>query len=107
MFFQLLFLAMQTALPFFTDSTVLAPEHNQLYPFHNLKSDKPFVVLVEGDGNSDIDCYILVNKRIVQKDENNTDKCALATYPTTGEATVWIMNNGKNNDRYVVKVFER
>jgi hypothetical protein len=95
------------ALPFFSTFDMLAPDHNHLYPLPNLNQKRPVMVVIHGDGKSDLDCYILVNKRIVRKDERAVDDCVLSMpAPVGNDITVWVHNNGKNDDSYTMKAYQ-
>lgn len=68
--------------------------------------DERVLVEVEGDGDTDLDCFIK-NRRgeVLASDTDGTDYCVLAlTPPETGHYTLEVRNLGTLYNAYVIRV---
>lgn len=62
------------------------------------------MVKVTGQGGGDLDCYLLINHRIVTKDESPADSCYLGLYVGTDEhIKLWVTNHGQYDTTYQVQ----
>lgn len=96
------------ALLFYQGQHTLAPGKQQVIDLAHLsKQGHVMSINVAGSGAGDIDCYLLVNHRIITKDEGNADACYLGMYVGTDEPIkLWIVNRGSYNTQYQVRVEE-
>jgi hypothetical protein len=64
----------------------------------------PAVIWVEGDGSSDLDCYVLdAAGRIIDSDTDATDTCLLEWTPrSTGTVRLEVRNLGRKANSYEV-----
>jgi hypothetical protein len=84
---------------------VLAPGKQQVISLPSTQHGHVLSVHVLGSGAGDIDCYLLINHRIVTKDESNADMCYLGMYVGTEEPIkLWIVNRGDYATKYQVNV---
>ena len=61
-------------------------------------------VTVRGDGDTDLDCYLYANGRLVATDDDDTDYCILDTRGNTGPYTLYVRNWGGVYNQYDVRV---
>ena len=61
-------------------------------------------VTVRGDGDTDLDCYLFKNNRLVASDEDDTDYCILDTHGVSGPYTVYVKNWGSVYNQYDLRV---
>jgi hypothetical protein len=100
----LLQISMQAPLHFLQEEKSLAPDQQQVVQLQPVKYGKMLWVQVDGSGAGDLDCYLLVNHRIVSKDEGIADMCYLGMYVNTDQPIkLWILNNGKHTTKYVMR----
>lgn len=85
----------------------LAPGKQQVINLPLAQHGHVMSVAVTGSGSGNLDCYLLVNHRIVTKDEGNSDSCYLGMYVGTDEPIkLWIVNHSDYKTQYQVKVEE-
>jgi hypothetical protein len=94
----------------FQASGTLKPDAQAFYPL-DLKQGVFTYISVEGNGHSDLDCYLLTqpepNKawHILGSDESNKDSCAIGGYINTDKPLkLWVRNNGSQVDSYSVVI---
>ena len=65
--------------------------------------EKPAIILVKGDGSTDIDCVVYDNnENRVAQDLAGTDMCTLQWTPAwTGKFKLMIINRGNTDNEYV------
>ena len=98
-------LFMQAPLHFYQAEASLAPNQQQVIDLQPAKLKEVLYVQVQGSGGGDLDCYLLVNHRIVSKDEGNADMCYLGMYVNTNKPIkLWIVNHGKYPTHFQARV---
>lgn len=92
---------------FYQGQHTLAPGKQQVINLPLAHHGHVMSVKVTGSGSGDLDCYLLVNHRIITKDEGNADACYLGMYVGTDEPIkLWIVNRGSYKTQYQVRVEE-
>jgi hypothetical protein len=61
-------------------------------------------VTVRGDGDTDLDCYLGKNGRLIAADDDATDYCVLDTRGVAGPYTLYVRNLGGVYNQYDVRV---
>jgi hypothetical protein len=82
----------------------LRQDQGAIFRLHALKQGALVSVKVEGNGKGDIDCYVIVDGRIVAKDESKKDSCDIGTFLQKPDATVWIVQHGNVSVDYHVVI---
>jgi hypothetical protein len=59
-------------------------------------------VVVRGDGDTDLDCYLYRNGRLVSSDTDETDICVLSTRGQSGQFRLYVRNIGDVYNEYRV-----
>jgi uncharacterized membrane protein len=74
----------------------------QVYKSIVYVANKQAIVLVRGDGSSDLDCEVYDSSGdMVDWDYRDGDNCSLRWTPEwTGKFTIKIINHGKNDNEY-------
>lgn len=82
----------------------VAPRGSDNYSV-TLRGGEEATILVKGDGQSDIDCYLEdENENVVARDIDKTDSCLLTMTPKwTGTFRVEVRNMGKVSSHYVIQ----
>jgi hypothetical protein len=61
-------------------------------------------VTVRGDGDTDLDCYLVKNGQVIASDEDNTDYCILDTRGWPGPYRLYVKNWGSVYNQYDVRI---
>jgi hypothetical protein len=86
-------------------AATLAPNKQTIYTLPTISKNAPLSVYVQGIDKGDVDCYLLVNHRIVAKDENNNNYCDIHYIPTnTDTIKLWIINHGDTTIQYQANI---
>jgi hypothetical protein len=94
----------------FQAAGTLKPNAQAFYPL-TLQQGVLTLITVNGNGKSDLDCYLLVKAEegkawhVLGKDESDLDSCSIGGYIKTDKPLkLWVLNNGTGSDTYTVTV---
>jgi len=84
----------------------LYPEQSVTY-YPLLSSNEQTRVIVRGDGDGDIDCYMYdENAHLVASDTDSTDSCLMDVYPRwSGVFVLLLTNHGSIGSNFWLKIF--
>ena len=86
-------------------AATLAPNKQTIYTLPTIHKDVPISVYVQGVDRGDVDCYLLVNHRIVASDESNNNYCDIRYTPNNNDLIkLWIVNRGDVATQYQATV---
>jgi len=61
-------------------------------------------VTVRGDGDTDLDCYLVKNGEVIATDDDDTDYCILDTHGYAGPYRLFVKNWGNVYNQYDVRI---
>jgi hypothetical protein len=100
----IIFLALSTP-HLFQASGLIKPEKHKTFLLPKVAPHTSLTVSVQGNGNGDIDCFLLQDKKIVVKNETYLDSCVLTTVPKpNAQLKLWIVNHGNKTDKFSIVV---
>jgi hypothetical protein len=86
----------------------LKPNKQMTIPLPDIKTGELLSVNVEGSGNSDVDCYLLIKDKswhVLASDDSKQDSCHINIYPlTSNPIKLWILNSGLQSDNFSIIV---
>lgn len=84
--------------------TTVAPHGSDIYEV-GFRAGEPAVVVVRGDGDTDLDLYIYdENGNLVASDTDDTDDCMVRWVPRwTGRFVIKVVNRGSVDNRYQIQ----
>lgn len=97
-----------TTLLFHQEGTM--PSNGQVIQLlDSVKANKDVQVEARGDGQGDLDCYLLRHNQhgwvLVLQDENKQDSCSLLYTPKdTSNLKLWVINHGTASTKYTITV---
>lgn len=92
--------------PLYSDRGELGVQQQKITVLPEVQPNHWVTAKVQGTNqNGDIDCYLIVNHRIVSKDEAGHNQCVMSYYPHDRQfVRLWIVNHGTEATQYSATV---